>query len=155
MLNKKNSGEELYKLGILNMLVLVSHNIPEGFITFLSSYYDTSLGLKIALTIFIHNVTEGISIAVPIYYGTNSRKKALFVTLIASLSEPLGGLLSLILFKNYISDILISIILIGVATLMINLSIIKIYPEINKYKTKLSIILGTIIGSLFIILSMQ
>ncbi len=40
LLNKIDN--KLYKLGILSMITLMIHNFPEGILTFLSTYLDTS-----------------------------------------------------------------------------------------------------------------
>ena len=66
MMKKSEKTNDLYKLGILNMLALILHNFPEGIATFMSSYQDIELGLKLSLAIALHNIPEGISIAVPI-----------------------------------------------------------------------------------------
>ena len=51
----------LYKLGILSMITLILHNLPEGIITFLSSYTDLNLGIKLSLAIAMHNIPEDCS----------------------------------------------------------------------------------------------
>lgn len=58
LINKSNS-EDLYRLGILNMIVLILHNLPEGIATFLSSYQSISLGLKLSIAIMLHNIPDG------------------------------------------------------------------------------------------------
>ena len=68
LVEKESKGIDLYKLGILNMIVLILHNLPEGIATFLSSYHSIDLGLRLSIAIMLHNIPEGISIAVPIYY---------------------------------------------------------------------------------------
>ena len=92
-LNKNNSSD-LYKVGILSMIALMIHNLPEGILTFLTSTIDIKLGLKLSLAIMMHNIPEGIAIAVPIYYSTNSKYKAIKNTLISGLSEPAGALIA-------------------------------------------------------------
>lgn len=145
-LNK--SKDNLYCLGILNMIVLIFHNLPEGIATFVSSYHDINLGLKLGLAIMLHNIPEGISIAIPIYYSTKSKIKAFRATLISGLSEPLGALLAFIFFKNYVNDLMISFILIIVAGIMITLSIQEMLPASLKYNENKYIYLGFFIGLL-------
>ena len=145
-LNK--SKDNLYCLGILNMIVLMFHNLPEGIATFVSSYHDINLGLKLGLAIMLHNIPEGISIAIPIYYSTKSKIKAFRATLISGLSEPLGALLAFIFFKNYVNDLMISFILIIVAGIMITLSIQEMLPASLKYNENKYIYLGFFIGLL-------
>ncbi len=148
-----NNTNDLYKLGILNMIVLILHNIPEGILTFVSSYHDISLGIKLSIAIMLHNIPEGISIAVPIYYSTNSFKKAFKAVLISGLSEPLGAILAFIFLKSYINELLISFILIIVACLMITLSIEEILPKSIKYKEHNMLLYGFITGIILVIIN--
>lgn len=149
----KMKTNNLYTLGILNMVALMLHNFPEGIATFLSSYQDMTLGLNLGLAIMLHNIPEGISIAVPIYYATNSKKEALKKTFISGFAEPIGAILAFLLFKNYITSELISLILLFVAGIMITISIEEIFPETIKYKENKFIIRGLLIGAIVILIS--
>lgn len=150
----KNSNSNLYKVGILSMIALMIHDLPEGVLTFLTSTIDLKLGLKLSLAIMMHNIPEGIAIAVPIYYATNSKYKAIKNTLISGLSEPLGALLAYLFLYKFISDTMISVILLFVAGIMISLSINDIFEEARNYSNKHTII-GFIIGFIFILFSQK
>ena len=154
IIKKETKKEDLYRLGILNMIVLIFHNMPEGIATFLSSYRDLSLGIKLAIAIMLHNIPEGISIAVPIYYATGSKKLAFRNAFISGMAEPLGALLALVFLKNYISEMMISIILIIVAGLMITLSIQELLPESLKYKENKALYLGLASGGVLVLINM-
>ena len=110
------------------------------------SYQNINLGLKLSLAIMLHNIPEGISIAIPIYYATNNKKKALNCTMFSAIAEPLGAILAFLILKNYISNNLINIILLFVASLMITLSIEGILPKIKEYNESKYIILGILSG---------
>lgn len=153
LVEKESKGIDLYKLGILNMIVLILHNLPEGIATFLSSYHSIDLGLRLSIAIMLHNIPEGISIAVPIYYATGSRKKAIKSTLISGLSEPLGAILAFVFLKKFVSELMISIVLIVVAGLMITLSIQEMLPRALKYKENMWIYLGLITGTILVIVN--
>jgi len=154
-INEKEWGtKDLYKLGILNMIALMLHNLPEGIATFMSSYSDINLGIKLSIAIMLHNIPEGISIAVPIYYATGKRGVAIKNTLVSGLAEPLGAILAYIFLHKYITYKLISIVLIFVAGIMITLSIHKLLPEALKYKEDKYIIYGLLIGALIIIINL-
>jgi len=122
---KKNSCNDLYKLGIISMIALMLHNIPEGMITFLTTSKNMSLGVSLSISIALHNIPEGMIIAIPIYYGEGSRKKAIMYTLIAAFSESFGALISYLFFYN-INNYLFSVILSMTAGIMIYLSIYEI-----------------------------
>lgn len=155
LVEKESKGIDLYKLGILNMIVLILHNLPEGIATFLSSYHSIDLGLRLSIAIMLHNIPEGISIAVPIYYATGSRRKAIKSTLISGLSEPLGAILAYVFLKRFVSELMISIVLIVVAGLMITLSIQEMLPRALKYKENKWIYLGLIIGTILVIVNVM
>ncbi len=150
----KREGEKssLYKIGILNIIALMIHNLPEGILTFLTTSINTRLGLKIALAIILHNIPEGIAISIPIYYSTYSHKKSVVGTLLSGLSEPLGALLAYIILYRFINNTIISIILIFVGSIMITVSIDEIFQELNKYKL-IDILIGTITGIIISILT--
>lgn len=157
-LNKKLDSErdknvDLYKLGILSMLALMLHNLPEGVATFMSAYKDMDLGIKLGIAIMLHNIPEGISIAVPIYYATGNKKEAILKTFLSGLAEPLGALLAYIFLSKYITDTLISITLLFVAGIMITLSIQKLFPEALKYKENKFIWIGLGVGAILTILN--
>ena len=153
LINKESKKEDLYRLGILNMIVLIIHNLPEGIATFLSSYQSISLGLKLSVAIMLHNIPEGISIAVPIYYATGSKKEAIKKTFVSGLAEPLGALLAFIFLRNFITDTMIGLILLFVAGLMITLAIHELLPKALKYYENKYIILGFIVGILLLFIN--
>ncbi len=142
---------DLYKLGILNMLALILHNFPEGIATFMSSYKDMGMGIKLAIAIAFHNIPEGISIAVPIYYATKSKGEALFKTFLSGIAEPIGAILAYIFLSKFITNSLISIILILVGGIMITLAIEVILPKAKKYKENKYLGLGLAIGFILVL----
>ena len=153
LMDKTEATNDLYKLGILNMLALILHNFPEGIATFMSSYKDIELGLKLGLAIALHNIPEGISIAVPIYYATKSKKNALFKTFLSGIAEPIGAILAFIFLSKYITDELISIILLLVGGIMITLAIEVILPKAKKYNLNKFLYLGLLIGIFLILIN--
>lgn len=153
LMDKTEQANDLYKLGILNMLALILHNFPEGIATFMSSYKDIELGLKLGLAIAFHNIPEGISIAVPIYYATKSKKNALFKTFLSGIAEPIGAILAYIFLSKYITDTFISIILFLVGGIMITLAIEVIYPKARKYNLNKYLYLGLFVGTILILIN--
>ena len=142
---------KLYKLGILSMITLVLHNFPEGIITFLTSTTDIKLGIKLSLAIAMHNIPEGIAIAVPMYYATKSIKSTIIKTFVSGISEPLGAIIAYVFLSKFMTEQLLSQIMIIVCGLMITLAIEQMIPEAIKYKHKNFLKLGFICGVLVII----
>ena len=149
----KYNNSNLYKVGILSMIVIILHNIPEGIITYLISTKSIKLGISLCLAISLHNIPEGISISVPIYYSTKSKKIAFLYTFISALSEPFGAFISYIFLSKYINDIMLGILFNIIAGIMIQIGINNLFPLSKKYNKKLSYIFF-LIGFLIMILSL-
>ena len=150
--NKKNKNS-LKKVGIVSMIAITLHNIPEGIITFMVSGVDINLGIKLALAISLHNIPEGISIAVPLYYATRKKLKTFFIVLLAGLSEIFGAIICFLFLKNIINDFLIGICFSLIAGIMINISLSEILPESFKYQKNKICYFGFLLGVLTMIIS--
>lgn len=149
---KSKNDLKLYKLGIITMLVIIMHNIPEGIATFITTTNNVKLGLILTIAIALHNIPEGISISIPIYYSTNSKLKAFFYTFISGMSEPLGALISFLFLSRFINDTILGIIYAMIAGMMINISINELYKEAANYN-KMNTIICFIIGLFIMILN--
>ena len=143
---------KLYKLGLFNMFALLLHNIPEGILTFSSTTMNKSFGTMIALSIICHNIPEGISIAIPIYYSTKSKLKAFLYTLIAGISEPIGGMITYLFLSKYINIFFISNTLLIIIGIMLYIPIYEMLPTAFKYKNKKITLIYLILGIIFMII---
>lgn len=153
-IDKISNNGSLFKVGILSMIAIILHNIPEGIVTFIVSNKNIMLGMSICIAIALHNIPEGISIAVPIYYSTKSKKKAIFYTFLASLSEPFGAILTGLFLINYVNDIVLGLLFAFIAGVMIQISSGKLLPTGNGYNKKLSLIFF-IVGFIIMLFSLQ
>lgn len=141
-----DSDNKLLKIGILSMISLLIHNIPEGIICAISSYNDIDLGIKMSIMIMVHNIPEGIIISLPIYYATRSRGRALLYTVISSLGEILGAIITVLFLYRYINDYTMYMVYILTAGIMITLSVGKILKEGISLKIFKWLILGILFG---------
>ena len=144
----QNLNNKLYKIGIINTLALMIHNIPEGILTFSTTTNNISLGLTLALSIMCHNIPEGISISVPIYYSTKSRKKVFFYTAISGFSEVLGAVLTYLFLYKFINDYFIGVILSLTIGIMVHISLFELFPNSMVYKMKKTSFLAFLVGFL-------
>lgn len=151
-IEEKFTSNKLYKLGIISVIVLMLHNIPEGITTFISTSTNMKLGLSLSLAIALHNIPEGISIAVPIYYATASRKKAFIYTLISGFSELFGAILAYLFIARFVNDFILGMILALTAGIMIHISIYELIPNALEYKEKKGSTLAFIIGIIVMLL---
>ena len=129
IIDKYIKEENIYnRVGILNFIGLILHNIPEGIATFITTLINPLIGIKLSITIMLHNIPEGLLIMLP-YSINNKKSRGLILSFIAGISEPKGGLLFYLLLHNYITPLTINYILIYVSGLMITLGINNIIKK--------------------------
>ena len=143
----------LYRVGIVSMMAIIFHNVPEGIATFLTSNHDLKLGITLAVALALHNIPEGISVAVPIYYSTGSRLKAFLYTLVSGMSEFLGAIFASIFLVGFSNDFFMGCLYAVIAGIMMHISIYELLPSSFKYNKLLRTILFFIIGLLFMYIS--
>lgn len=139
LLNKKISFEnesKLYKVGIISMIAIILHNIPEGIATFIATSTNVKLGISFGIAIALHNIPEGISISIPIYYASNSKKRAFKYTFISGLSELLGAVITYLFLKPLINSTILSILFSLIAGIMLYISFYELLPTAIKYNSR-------------------
>ena len=143
------SNKGLFKVGIISMIAIILHNVPEGIATFMTSTKDISLGISLALAITLHNIPEGISISVPIYYSTKSKFKALGYTFISGVSELLGAVIAYLFLAPYMNEFVMSILMSLIAGIMTSISMYELIPASLKYNSLFKTIKFFFIGVIF------
>lgn len=150
---EESNHKGLYRVGLISMLAIILHNLPEGMATFMATHNNISLGISLAIAIALHNIPEGISISVPIYYATNSRLKACFYTLVSGLSEPLGALLTYLFLSPFINDRILGFLFSLIAGIMCHIAIYELLPAAKKYENRNWMYLWFLIGVCFMIVN--
>ncbi len=148
-----SKSSSLFKVGILSMIAIILHNIPEGIVTFIVSEKNIVLGISICIAIALHNIPEGISIAIPIYYSSKSKTKAIFYTFVSALSEPFGAIITWLFLYKFIGDTVLGLLFSFIAGVMIQISFNKLLPTGNSYNNKLAKLFFAI-GFVFMIVSL-
>lgn len=149
----ENNNDNLYKVGLISMLAIIIHNMPEGMATFMASNTNISLGISLTIAIALHNIPEGISIAVPIYYSTNSKLKAILYTFLSGLSEVFGAIITYLFLKPFINDYMMGILFSVIAGIMMHISIFELLPTSLNYKNKKLTKIFFILGIIFVLFS--
>lgn len=144
-------NKQLYHVGLISMLAIILHNIPEGIATFIAGSSNTKLAISLTIAIAMHNIPEGISIAIPIYYSTKNKKKACLYTLISALSEPFGALITYLFLYNFISNTFLGILFAFIAGIMLNIGICELLPTSKKYNYQNITLIFFIVGIIFML----
>lgn len=143
----------LYRVGMISMIAIIFHNVPEGIATFLTSNHDLRLGITLAIALALHNIPEGISVAVPIYYSTGSRVKAFLYTLVSGMSEFFGAIFASVFLVGFSNDFFMGCLYAVIAGIMVHIAVFELLPSSFKYNKPLRTILFFIIGMLFMYIS--
>lgn len=151
--NNNYNNPSLYRVGMISMLALIFHNIPEGIATFLTSNHDLNLGITLAIALALHNIPEGISVGIPIYYSTGNKKKAFLYTFISGMSEFLGAIIASIFLVKFSNDLFMGCLYAIIAGIMMHISIYELLPSSLKYDDRFRTILFFIFGILFMYFS--
>ncbi len=149
--NKDNKG--LYKIGIISMVAIILHNVPEGIATFITSTNNLKLGITLTLAIALHNIPEGISIAVPIYHSTGNKLKAIMYALLSGMSEVVGSILAYLFLAPFINDHIMAALYAIIAGIMIHISVYELLPGAYKDSFLKKVIKYFIIGFMVMIIS--
>ncbi len=128
-INSKN----LMRTGLFTALAILIHNFPEGLASFTSVVSNPNLGIVVALAIAIHNIPEGIAVSIPVYCATGSKKKALGLSLLSGLSEPIGALVGYAILAPFMNDTIFGILFAGVAGIMVFISLDELLPTAREY----------------------
>lgn len=143
---------KLIYTGLLMLVALALHNIPEGIALASSSLFNKKMGISIGLVIALHDIPEGMAISGPLVAGGVKKKKAFFYALVTSCFTILGSLIGLALGRFLDELIYISLTLASGAMLYVAYKdlIPRSLEFIDEWSLTLMIIIG-IITSLFII----
>ncbi len=136
----------LEKVGLKSAVAIGIHNFPEGMVTFMTSLMDPAMGLSIAVAIAMHNIPEGIGVAAPIYFATGDKKRALWLTFLSGVSEPVGAILAYLLLRPFLTPTLFGVVFGAISGIMVLISFDELLPASRAYgETHLSL-LGLIFG---------
>ncbi len=153
-LGKPENGliqSKLLKSGVLILIGITLHNIPEGVIISAGYSHLPQLGVLIAVAVFFHNVPEGIATAIPLTSGGSRKRHVLLLTFLSGLAEPLGALLGGTLLLDA-SDEAIGLALSFAAGVMTYITADEIIPIAHERGHKHAVSIGLLLGIIFMMI---
>ena len=143
-----NEREKMLRSGILMLMAIGLHNIPEGIAIGAGGSHDFNLGALLAVMIALHNIPEGMAIATPLLAGGIRRRNVIYLTALSGAPTLLGGLIGILIGR--ISDFAISISLSAAGGAMLYVVFGEIIPQsivMTKNRTASIVTLfGIIVG---------
>ncbi len=157
----KNSNTNLFVAGLVMMMAIALHNLPEGMVIGASYALTPDVaanlfsgsGFIMALVIGLHNVPEGMAVSVPLVSGGMSKLKATLLTALSGLPTVIGAVIGYAL--GGINDIMLVLSLGFASGAMLYVVFGELLPEsILMWRSKLpsfALFVGVIVG--FILLN--
>ena len=87
--------------GMMAMVSISLHNIPEGIAVYLTCLKGVKSGLPLAIAMSLHNIPEGMAVAGPLYAASKSKSKAVLAATVRVPTLFLFRLLLLLLLLSF------------------------------------------------------
>lgn len=143
---KKHTHHKIRRAGLITAIAVTLHNFPEGIATFLVSSQDLQLGIPVAAAIAIHNIPEGIAIALPVFHATGKKRLSVLYAFLSGISEPVGGLIGVLLLRTIMPVQTVGIMTAVVAGIMVYLAFDTLLPLAREYGENHHVIIGIVSG---------
>ena len=154
-LGKKEDGiiqkSKQLKPGILILIGITIHNIPEGIVVSAGYTHLPQLGTLIAIAVFFHNVPEGIATAVSLDSGGSRKRDIVLATFISGLAEPFGALLGGTILIGA-SNEMIGLALAFAAGVMTYITADELIPIAGERGHKHTMSIGLLLGIIFMMI---
>lgn len=156
----KNTNTNLFIAGLVMMIAIALHNLPEGMVIGASYAVEPDLvknlfsgsGFIMAIVIGLHNIPEGMAVSVPLISGGMGRIKAILLTALSGLPTVFGALLGYAL--GGINDMMLVLSLGFASGAMLYVVFGELLPEsILMWKSKLPalfLFIGVLSGFLLV-----
>lgn len=87
--------KSLLKAGLIMLLAIAFHNLPEGMAIGASGASNSQAGILVAIIIAVHNIPEGMAISAPLASGGVKGWKTILLTALAGAATVVGALIGL------------------------------------------------------------
>jgi len=149
-INRQNRivDQRLFKSGILLLIGITIHNIPEGIAVGAGYMHTPTFGVFIALAIMLHNIPEGIATALPLCKSGVCKWDSFRAALLSGLVEPIGALTAAIFLTAFDSLIPFGLAFAGGVMMFITLD--ELIPTAREHGHQHYTALGIILGAIFV-----
>jgi ZIP family zinc transporter len=139
-----HKGEpSFYSTGILVLVGIALHNLPEGLAVGSSLVESERMALTLSLLMLVHNVPEGIAVCLPLRLSGMKVRRVLILALLTGLPTALGAVVGTAI--GSISREMISFCIAFAGGAMLYISLKELIPAAGKHKVFCAL-LGVCIG---------
>lgn len=140
-----HEDENLYHVGVVSCIALLLHNILEGMTIYTTASTDFKMGFLMVVGVGLHNIPMGMVIYSTLSKTKDTRKKKIGYLALVTFSTLIGGFI-MFLASNYITDLLIGILLAITLGMIFYIAFFELLKEMIEYKNKKRTILGVLTG---------
>ncbi|MCL2568882.1 MAG: ZIP family metal transporter [Oscillospiraceae bacterium] len=148
--HKRVERPTLVRSGIIMLVALSLHKLPEGIAIGAAGTYDIRMGIVLAVAAALHCIPEGMAIGAPLIGGGMSKQKAVALTALGGTPTIIGGIIGMLI--GGISDTALALALCGASGTMLYVVFGEVLPQssqITKSRlTTFAAILGILVGLL-------
>ena len=134
-------------IGLVSTIALFLHNIIEGTALYTTSLSDIKMGALMLLGVSFHNIPLGIQVSSLI---RNKKEKLIMISSLALSSVV--GIIIFNVFNLHLSEMFNGILLSITFGMLIYITLFELLCEVKEHIKEKNLILGLIVGILFIIL---
>lgn len=139
----------LYSTGILVLVGIALHNLPEGLAVGSSLVESRQIAISLSLLMLVHNIPEGVAVCLPLRLSGVSVARVIVLSLLTGLPTALGALVGTAI--GSISREMISVCIAFAGGAMLYISLKELIPAAGKNKAFCAL-LGVCIGFFMTIL---
>ncbi|MBM3291470.1 hypothetical protein FJY84_02200 [Candidatus Bathyarchaeota archaeon] len=124
----------LLRSGFVIMLGMSLHNFPEGLVVSAGYSHLPALGLLVTIMICLHNIPEGIATTTPLISAGMDKKRAIWLTTLSGLTEPIGAIIGSVLISYLGGGNLVNGVALAFASgVMVYVTIDELIPVAHDY----------------------
>lgn len=140
-----NRSEEpsLYSTGILVLVGIALHNLPEGLAVGSSLVESEQIALALSLLMLVHNIPEGVAVCLPLRLSGVKIRRVLVLAVLTGLPTAVGSMIGTAI--GSISREMISFCISFAGGAMLYISLKELIPAAGKHKVFWSL-MGLCVG---------
>ena len=139
-----NHDHSLYATGILVLIGIALHNIPEGLAIGSSLMESERLAIVLSLLMLIHNIPEGLAVCLPLRLSGMPVVKILFLASLTGLPTVVGALIGTAV--GSLSQRMVALCIAFAGGAMLYISLKELIPAAGEKKRTLFALLGLSVG---------
>ncbi len=139
-----DESKTMYKLGLLVLIGISFHNLPEGLAIGSSLVESTRLAFSLSFLLLVHNIPEGIAVGLPLRLSGMPAVKVLILSFLTGLPTAVGSVFGTAL--GFISTEMIALCISFAGGAMLYISIKELIPAAEKINKAFYALLGLALG---------